>query len=104
MWGKKISDPNGPEGPPAAVEGLRLLDIETVLEGDKVLVEITGETAAGGVPFKGYEMHVGRTTGSSQPLLKLCNGNQDCALSADGRIACCHVHGLIPSRRPRRHS
>ena len=30
--------------------------------------------SASGVPFKGYEMHVGRTTGSVQPLLKLGNG------------------------------
>src|SRR5882757_2217645 len=103
MLGKKISDPNGIEGPPAMVEGLGLLDIETVLEGDKVLVEITGETAAEGVPFKGYEMHIGRTTGSSQPLLKLCSGKHDGAVSADGRIAGCYIHGLMTDDRQRRH-
>jgi adenosylcobyric acid synthase len=103
MLGKKISDPNGIEGPPATVEGLGLLDIETVLEGDKVLVEITGETAAEGVPFKGYEMHIGRTTGSSQPLLKLCSGKHDGAVSADGRIAGCYIHGLMTDDRQRRH-
>ncbi len=103
MLGKKISDPNGIEGPPATVEGLGLLDLETVLEGDKVLVEITGETAAEGVPFKGYEMHIGRTTGSSQPLLKLCNGKHDGALSADGRTAGCYIHGLMTDDRQRQH-
>ncbi len=103
MLGRKISDPNGIEGSPAAVEGLGLLDIETVLEGDKVLVEITGETAADGVPFKGYEMHIGRTTGSPQPLLKLCNGEHDGAVSADGRIAGCYIHGLLADDRQRRH-
>jgi adenosylcobyric acid synthase len=103
MLGRSIADPDGIEGPPATVEGLGLLDIETVLEGDKVLVEITGETVAGDVPFKGYEMHVGRTTGSSQPLLKLCNGKQDGAVSADGRIAGCYIHGLMTDDRQRRH-
>jgi len=103
MLGKKISDPNGIEGPPATVEGLGLLDLETVLEGDKVLVEITGETAAEGVPFKGYEMHIGRTTGSSQPLLKLCNGKHDGAVSGDGRIAGCYIHGLMTDDRQRQH-
>jgi adenosylcobyric acid synthase len=103
MLGKKISDPNGIEGPPATVDGLGLLDIETVLGGDKVLVEITGETTAGGVPFKGYEMHIGRTTGSSQPLLKLCNGKPDGAVSADGRIAGCYIHGLMTDDRQRQH-
>ena len=103
MLGKKISDPNGIEGPPATVKGLGLLDMETVLEGDKVLVEITGEIASEGVPFKGYEMHVGRTTGSPPPLLKLCTGKHDGAVSADGRIAGCYIHGLMTDDNQRRH-
>jgi adenosylcobyric acid synthase len=103
MLGKKISDPDGIEGPPATVEGLGLLDVETTLEGDKILVEITGETVSGGVPFKGYEMHIGRTTGSPQPLLKLCTGKHDGVESADGRIAGCYIHGLLSDDRQRRH-
>jgi adenosylcobyric acid synthase len=103
MLGRKISDPNGIEGPPATVEGLGLLDIETVLEGDKVLVEINGETDAEGVPFKGYEMHIGRTTGSSRPLLKLFTGKHDGAVSADGRIAGCYIHGLMTDDRQRQY-
>ena len=73
MLGRTIADPHGIEGPPPKVDGLGLLDIETVLEGDKVLVEVTGETVTSGVPFKGYEMHVGRTTGS---------GDSPCSSSA----------------------
>ena len=65
MLGRSIADPHGIEGPPSKVDGLGLLDVETVLEGDKVLVEVTGETVGSGVPFKGYEMHVGRTTGAA---------------------------------------
>ena len=103
MLGRKISDPHGIEGPPATVEGLGLLDIETVLEGDKVLVEITGETVSEGVPFKGYEMHIGRTTDSPRPLLRLCNGQHDGAVSADGHIAGCYIHGLLADDRQRRH-
>jgi adenosylcobyric acid synthase len=103
MLGRKVSDPAGIEGPPSSVEGLGLLDIETVLEGDKVLVEISGETVAGRVPFKGYEMHVGRTTGAVHPLLKLCNGRSDGAASESGRIAGCYVHGLLADDRQRRH-
>jgi adenosylcobyric acid synthase len=103
MLGRKISDPNGIEGPPAAVDGLGLLDIETVLEGDKVLVEISGETVPENVPFKGYEMHVGRTTGSPRPLLRLCNGKHDGAVSTDGRIAGCYIHGLFADDCQRHH-
>ena len=62
MLGRTVADPQGIEGPPAKVDGLGLLDVETVLEGDKVLVEVSRH-CSDGVPFKGYEMHVGRTTG-----------------------------------------
>ena len=103
MLGRKVADPHGIEGPPATVEGLGLLDVETVLEGDKILVEVTGETAADGVPFKGYEMHVGRTTGNVTPLLRLQDGKADGAISADGRVAGCYIHGLLADDRQRRH-
>ncbi len=103
MLGRRISDPNGIEGPPATVDGLGLLDVDTALEGGKVLVEMSGKTAADGVPFKGYEMHVGRTTGSARPLLTLCNGRPGGALSVDGRIAGCYIHGLLTDDRQRRH-
>jgi adenosylcobyric acid synthase len=103
MLGRTIADPHGIEGPPTKVDGLGLFDIETVLEGDKVLVEVAGETVTGSVPFKGYEMHVGRTTGAVQPLLKLGNGRLDGAISADGRVAGCYIHGLLSDDRQRQH-
>jgi adenosylcobyric acid synthase len=102
MLGRRIADPQGIEGPPAVVDALGLLDIETVLEGDKVLVETSG-CATGGVPFKGYEMHIGRTTGSAPPLLTLSDGRHDGAVSSDGRIAGCYVHGLLSEDRQRQH-
>ena len=103
MLGRRISDPHGIEGPPASVDGLGLLDVETVLEGDKSLIETRGETVAGGVPFKGYEMHVGRTTGTSRPLLRLADGRSDGALDDSGRIAGCYIHGLLADDRQRQH-
>jgi adenosylcobyric acid synthase len=103
MLGRRIADPHGVEGPPTTVEGLGLLDIETVLEGDKVLVEASGRTTCSEVPFKGYEMHIGRTTGSLAPLLVLVDGRHDGATSADGRIAGCYIHGLFADDRQRRH-
>jgi adenosylcobyric acid synthase len=55
------------------------------------------------VPFKGYEMHVGRTTGALRPLLSLGNGKTDGAVSGDGRVAGCYIHGLLADDRQRRH-
>jgi adenosylcobyric acid synthase len=103
MLGCRIADPHGIEGPPATVDGLGLIDVETVLEGDKVLVEATGRMTRSDVPFKGYEMHIGRTTGSVPPLLTLGDGRPDGAVSADGRIAGCYIHGLFADDRQRQH-
>ncbi|MBS0222248.1 MAG: cobyric acid synthase [Proteobacteria bacterium] len=103
MLGRSVADPGGVEGLPATVEGLGLLPVDTVLEGDKMLVEVAGVTAAEGVPFKGYEMHVGRTTGGMRPLLRLGDGHDQGAVSENGRIAGCYVHGLLTDDRQRRH-
>ena len=103
MLGRGVADPEGIEGPPRSVEGLGLLEVETVLGGDKVLVEVTGRTMANGVPFKGYEMHIGRTTTSVRPLLELDHGATDGAIDASGRVAGCYIHGLMADDRQRRH-
>ena len=100
MLGRTVADPHGIEGPPSTVDGLGLLAVDTVLEGDKVLVEVAG--TAQGVPFKGYEMHIGRTTGSTTALLSL-DGHDQGALSSNGRIAGCYIHGLLADDRQRRH-
>ena len=102
MLGRRISDPDGIEGPASSVEGLGLLDVDTVLGGDKVLVEVSGETVRDRVPFKGYEMHIGRTTGSPRPLLQLANGKHDGAIDDSGTVAGCYIHGLLTDDRQRR--
>jgi adenosylcobyric acid synthase len=101
MMGRSVADPHGIEGPPAKVEGLGLLAVDTVLEGDKQLIEVSGESATK-VPFKGYEMHVGRTTGTVEPLLRFADGRTDGAAVDNVRIAGCYVHGLFTDDRQRR--
>jgi adenosylcobyric acid synthase len=105
MLGTHISDPDGIEGPAGSVAGLGLLDIETALGGDKVLVEIFGETADGTAPFKGYEMHIGRTIGKgcARPLLRFADGREEGAVDGSGRIGGCYVHGLFSDDRQRDH-
>ncbi|MGE0116892.1 MAG: cobyric acid synthase [Dongiaceae bacterium] len=100
MLGRRIADPGGIEGPPGAVDGLALLDLETELTGDKTLAEVRGNDAAGGAPVSGYEMHVGRSTGPAleRPMLHLTDGSglrPEGAISPDGRVAGCYVHGLF---------
>jgi adenosylcobyric acid synthase len=97
MLGCTIDDPQGIEGPPGRAEGLGLIDIETVLSGDKRLAEIAGKTVADSIAFRGYEMHVGITTGpdTQRPVLRFEDGRLDGAASADGRVAGAYVHGLF---------
>ena len=105
MLGKRIADPQGIEGAPGSVEGLGHLDVETMMTDDKTLVEVEGTTVTGDIPFMGYEMHVGRTAGPgcARPFLRFATGKGDGAVSADGRIVGCYVHGLFADDRMRAH-
>jgi adenosylcobyric acid synthase len=96
MLGRHIGDPSGIEGPPGGADGLGLLDLDTVLSGDKQLREVRGREVLSGAPIHGYEMHIGRTSGPAleNPMLDLA-GRPDGAVFADGRIMGCYVHGLF---------
>jgi adenosylcobyric acid synthase len=96
MLGRRLADPQGIEGPPGESPGLGLLDVETVLTAEKALVETSGVERASGAAVRGYEMHVGRTSGAdaARPMLDLA-GRADGAVSADGRVCGSHLHGLF---------
>ena len=96
MLGRRIADPDGIEGPPESAAGLGLLDLDTVLTGDKALHQVRGREVTSGERVRGYEMHMGRTSGPAlaRPMLDL-DGRPDGAVSPDGRIMGCYVHGLF---------
>ena len=103
MLGRWISDPTGIEGPPDAVNGLGLLDVTTTLTREKRLEEVEGVSLPDETPFRGYEMHVGETTGPdrARPLLRLASGEEEGAVSADGLVAGSYAHGLFADDRQR---
>ncbi len=98
MLGRVISDPDGVEGPAGSVAGLGLLDVETVLTGEKITAPVTALHLATGQNINGYEIHLGRTSGAdcARPVLDIA-GRMDGAASADGRISGTYVHGLFGS-------
>jgi adenosylcobyric acid synthase len=98
MLGRRILDPDGIEGEQREIAGLGLLDIETVIEGEKIVRNTGAVLADGGVPLEGYEIHMGRTTGQgcSRPMI-LIDGRPDGAVSGDGRVSGCYLHGLFGS-------
>ena len=95
MLGRSIADPDGVEGPPETFSGLGLLPVDTVMQADKTLREVAGVRISNGAPFRGYEIHSGKTSGSFLPLLRMDNGRDEGAVSADGRVAGCYIHGLF---------
>src|SRR5271170_4281681 len=101
MLGRTVADPDGIEGPAGTVAGLGLLEVDTALTGDKRLEPAQGEAA--GVPFSGYEMHMGATTGPdcARPFAHLADGTPEGAVSADGRVTGTYVHGLFGDDRQR---
>ena len=102
MLGRTIADPEGIEGPPGKVAGLGLIDVETTLSDEKRLEPVRGSTADG-VPFSGYEMHMGVTEGPdrARPFARLADGSPEGAISADGRALGTYVHGLFADDRQR---
>jgi len=103
MLGRTLADPEGIEGSPSTVSGLGLLDVETVISGEKRLAKVSGETVADGVPLSGYEMHMGVTSGpaTATPLVRFGDGRVDGAVSACGRVAGTYVHGFFADDRQR---
>ena len=98
MLGQTITDCFGTEGRKETVRGLGLLDVDTVLGDAKRLVDAAGVDLSTGMPVKGYEMHIGSTTGPEleRPMLRLVSGADGC-ITRDGRVAGCYLHGLFAS-------
>ncbi|MEM7119837.1 MAG: cobyric acid synthase [Pseudomonadota bacterium] len=96
MLGQRVSDPDGIEGAAGMEPGLGLLDVETVLAGDKQLTEVAARDVETGAVFTGYEMHIGETTGAgiARPMIEI-DGRPDGAVAPSGRVMGCYVHGLF---------
>jgi adenosylcobyric acid synthase len=104
MLGRTIADTHGIEGAKGSVPGLGLLQVDTVINGEKMLAEVSGTTLADAAPVKGYEMHIGVSTGAdtARPLVRFRDGRAEGAISADGRIAGTYVHGFFANDAQRR--
>ena len=96
MLGRLVRDPQGVDGPAGEAPGLGLLDVETEMGGEKSVRPVHGTCARSGAPLAGYEIHMGETTGpdTARPFARI-EGRADGAVSADGRIEGCYVHGLF---------
>lgn len=96
MLGRLVSDPDGIEGPAGYTPGLGLLNVTTVMTGDKRLTKVQATHAVNGSAFEGYEIHIGRSDGPdrARPFARM-DGVAEGAVSADGRIAGSYIHGMF---------
>lgn len=109
MLGERILDPERVESPLTERKGLGLLSLATVFLPSKETHQVEGVVKAGrglleqarGLPFQGYEIHMGRTDGVSEsPFLiekrsgRACQVPEGC-LDSGGRVLGTYLHGLF---------
>ncbi|MER9418959.1 cobyric acid synthase [Mesorhizobium sp. M0306] len=96
MLGHIVRDPDGVEGSATETQGLGLLDVETVMEPEKTVRNVSARSVQFDLPLEGYEIHLGRTTGPD--MLRpsaVINGIDDGAISVDGKVLGTYMHGLF---------
>lgn len=98
MLGRSIADPEGLEGAPGTDPGLGLLDVETVMSGNKTVLQRRGRALPGGEAITGYEIHLGRTEGPDcqRGWLEI-DDHPEGAASPDGRVRGSYLHGMFSS-------
>jgi adenosylcobyric acid synthase len=115
MLGSAIRDPGHVESSTAAAPGLGLLPVETAFEPVKATFQARARIDAergslatlANTELHGYEIHMGRTRGA-RPWLRIVERNgtpadvPDGAMSDDGRIWGCYMHGLFANHALRR--
>lgn len=103
MLGKRVVDPGGIEGNEREIDGLGFLDIETVMRPEKTVRTSTARSVVFDEVLSGYEIHLGHTTGPDciRPMIEI-DGKPDGALSNDGRVMGCYLHGLFDAAGFRR--
>ena len=123
MLGKRILDPDGVESSEPAIDGLGLLPVTSVFDTTKATHRVRGETRAApgllegaeGLPFEGYEIHMGRSIiqpelgfrkqhGFGNSLLRPFqihkrsgrrHEDEDGAMDSTGRVLGTYIHGLF---------
>lgn len=96
MLGKRIFDPNHIESGVSEMDGFGLLDIETIMEPEKVTQSTKAHSKFFDRDINGYEIHIGRTTGADceRPFSRIDNRGEG-AINLDGSVFGTYLHGLF---------
>lgn len=107
MLGDRLLDPDHVESDCDRLDGLGLLPVATTFAAGKRTIRNSGRLllpAFDTHEVEGYEIHLGRTARhGAAPFLCFHSGEEDGAVTADGRIFGTYLHGLFQNRRFTRH-
>jgi len=105
LLGETIRDPLGVESDKKVSQGLGILPVETILEGEKVVRKVTGTSLINKKRVSGYEIHMGRSRilrEQGAPFLRIHEPGkrrvwEDGWSLKEGNIAGTYVHGILDS-------
>ncbi|WP_341760239.1 cobyric acid synthase [Candidatus Endowatersipora endosymbiont of Watersipora subatra] len=98
MMGRSVKDPYRIEGVQKEAKGLGLLDVDTVLIPNKVVLNTKAIDVTTKKSIEGYEIHMGSTRGPDRKRPMILIGNKtDGAISQNGLCRGCYLHGLFSS-------
>ncbi|MGL6115710.1 MAG: cobyric acid synthase [Cetobacterium sp.] len=102
ILGQKVLDPHGIEGDIEELPGLGLLDVETIMEKEKMTTQYSGkiENSQGilegldGAPIKGYEIHQGVTISHEAAV----TGDKRIVAVVKENIFGTYIHGIFDNK------
>jgi len=126
MLGNSLHDPSGIEGSFNKIEGMKLLDIDTVFENEKITTRVKAHSInMRGINAYGYEIHMGRCIygHKAEPLFQIYNRNGkqtssegehdpfkgeqsfslDGAINESGNVMGTYIHGIFDGVEFREH-
>ncbi|WP_416176628.1 cobyric acid synthase [Clostridium sp.] len=103
ILGNSIKDPYGVESDSEKIQGMKLLDVDTILEKQKVTTRVKAKNKD--ISVYGYEIHMGicKYGKRAMPLFKIVDkkGNKvnldDGAVNLKGNIMGTYIHGVFDS-------
>jgi len=118
MLGNSLNDPEGVESNQKKIEGLKLLDIDTVFEDEKITTRVKAHSNHLDVDVYGYEIHMGicKYGHKAKPLFEIYEKNSeksslegnhisslDGAVNEHGNIMGTYIHGILDGVEFREH-
>ena len=92
MLGSHIADPNGTEGDITKIDGLGLLNMQTVITDTKTVTAVTATHTKTQTDFTGYKIHMGHSTHTHTPFAMM-GDTPDGAV--DKNIMGTYIHGCF---------